>query len=81
MVADAYFLRVVFHSWPDEYCVKILRRLVPALRNNTGIVVNDSVVSEPGTLPLLGVRDIWRIRAHKENISTAEMDLPIPFFG
>lgn len=60
VVSDAYFLRVVLHSWPDEYCVKILRQLVPAVRNNTRIVVNDSVVSEPGTLPLLGMRNIYR---------------------
>lgn len=64
MVSDAYFLRVVLHSWPDEYCVKILRRLVPSVRNNTRIVVNGSVVPELGTLPLLGMRNIWRIQGH-----------------
>lgn len=58
VVADAYFLRAVLHNWPDGYCVKILRRLVPALRNGTRIVINDSLVPKPGTLPLLAERNI-----------------------
>lgn len=57
-VADVYFLRAVLHNWPDEYCVKILQRLVPALRHGARIVINDSLVPEPGTLPLLAERNI-----------------------
>ena len=29
--ADVYLLRFVFHKWSDEYCLKILRALVPAM--------------------------------------------------
>lgn len=57
-VADVYLLRAILHNWPDEYCVEILRRLVPALKNGARIVINDSIVPEPGTLPLLAEKNI-----------------------
>lgn len=61
-VADVYFLRAVLHNWPNEYCIKILRRLVPALRNGAKIVLNEGIVPEPGTLPFLAERSFRYIR-------------------
>ncbi|MCJ1424779.1 hypothetical protein MMC29_002667 [Sticta canariensis] len=55
---DVYFLRAILHHLSDEYCIKILRCLVPALRNGARIVINDSLVPEPGTLFLLAERNI-----------------------
>ena len=58
VVADAYILRAVLSNWPDKYCIKILRGLVPALRNGVRIVISDSLVPEPGTQSLLIERNI-----------------------
>jgi len=45
--ADVYLLRWILHNWPDKYCVKILRALIPALRPGARIVVNEWIVPEP----------------------------------
>lgn len=58
VVADIYLLRAIFHNWPDAYCVKILQKLIPALKNGAKIVINDSLVPGPGVLPLLAERNI-----------------------
>ncbi|KAG8527118.1 uncharacterized protein KY384_008547 [Bacidia gigantensis] len=58
VVADAYLLRAIFHNWPDAYCVKILQRLIPALKPGARIIVNDSIVPPPGTLSLLAERNV-----------------------
>ena len=47
--ADVYLFRWILHNWSDEYCIKILRNLVPALKNGAMIVVNDICLPEPGT--------------------------------
>ena len=50
--ADVYLFRWIFHNWSDGYCIKILRNLVPALKNGAMIVINDNVLPEPGTMGL-----------------------------
>ncbi|KAL7755528.1 hypothetical protein ACKLNR_014626 [Fusarium oxysporum f. sp. zingiberi] len=50
--ADAYYLRWVLHNWSDKYCVQILRALIPALRSGARIVIQDTCMPEPGTIPL-----------------------------
>lgn len=49
--AAVYYFRRIFHNWPDKYCVKILRELIPVLEPGAKIVINDSVMPDPGTLP------------------------------
>jgi trans-aconitate methyltransferase len=49
--ADVYFFRWTLHNWPDKYCIKILRALVPALKNGARILVMDFVMPPPGVLP------------------------------
>ena len=56
--ADVYLFRFVFHNWSDEYCLKILRALVPAMGPGTKVVVNDHCMPEPGALGLLRERRI-----------------------
>ncbi|KUI71834.1 6-hydroxytryprostatin B O-methyltransferase [Cytospora mali] len=46
--AAVYYFRSVFHNWPDKYCVKILRELIPVLEPGAKIVINDSVMPGPG---------------------------------
>jgi len=50
VVAEAYFLRMIFHGFADKYCVKILQALVPALRPGAKIIINDGALPEPGTV-------------------------------
>lgn len=46
-----FFLRMILHDWPDKYCIKILKNLVPALEKNGGtVLINDSVVPPMGTV-------------------------------
>ncbi|MCJ1353124.1 MAG: hypothetical protein MMC33_003109 [Icmadophila ericetorum] len=56
ITADVYILRWVFHNWPDKFCIKILQKLIPALKPGARIVVNDSLVPDPDTLSLLEER-------------------------
>ena len=56
--ADCYLFRRIFHNWPDSYCVQILRNLVPALQPGARIVINDNVMPEPNTLPILSERKV-----------------------
>lgn len=43
--ADAYFLRMVLHDWPDEFCLKIIRHIVPALKPGARLIINDHCIS------------------------------------
>lgn len=49
---DVYFFRAIFHNWTDRYCVQILRNQVGALRTGAWLIINDSCLHEPGSLPL-----------------------------
>lgn len=42
--ADIYLLRMILHDWSDEYAIKILRALIPALKPGAKVVINDRVV-------------------------------------
>ena len=47
---DVYFFRWIFHNLSDQYCIKILQGLIPAMRNGTRILVFEMVLSdEPQT--------------------------------
>jgi len=41
--ADLFFLKMILHDWPDKYCVKILRNLLPALKEGGRIIICDNV--------------------------------------
>lgn len=45
---EAFLMRWILHDWPDQYVVKILRHLRPALRPGNKIIVNDRLMPEPG---------------------------------
>ncbi|KPI35989.1 6-hydroxytryprostatin B O-methyltransferase [Cyphellophora attinorum] len=48
--ADAYFMRMIFHDWPQKYAVKILRQLVAGMRAGARLLIMDYVTLEPGKL-------------------------------
>jgi predicted O-methyltransferase YrrM len=54
--ADVYLFRYIFHDWSDSNAIRILKALVPALRQGARIVINDYVLPEPGTMSLLRER-------------------------
>jgi hypothetical protein len=40
--ADVYYLRWVLHDWSDKYAIKILQKLIPALKNGARVLVSDA---------------------------------------
>jgi SAM-dependent methyltransferase len=56
--ADLYLFRYIFHNWPDQYAIKILRQLIPALKPGARILVNDHLLPEPNTASLTTEREI-----------------------
>ena len=45
-----FFLRMILHDWPDKYCIKILKNLIPALKDGGIVLINESVVPPMGTV-------------------------------
>lgn len=56
--AAVYLFRWIFHNWSDKYCLLILRNLIPALKPNARIIINDVCLPEPNTLSLSVERQI-----------------------
>lgn len=56
--ADAYFLRMILHDWPDELCLKILGNLVPALKHGAKVIINDRCVPSTEKLSHYEARQI-----------------------
>lgn len=54
--ADAYFLRMILHDWPDEACRRILRGLIPALKPGARILLNDRCVPSTEELSCYEIR-------------------------
>ncbi|KAI1318291.1 S-adenosyl-L-methionine-dependent methyltransferase [Xylariaceae sp. FL0255] len=44
--ADAYIFRHIFHDWSDQYAVKIVKNLVPALKKGSKIWISEVVMPE-----------------------------------
>ncbi|CAI7642017.1 unnamed protein product [Penicillium viridicatum] len=61
--ADVYLLRMILHDWAFDDSVRILIRLVAALKPGARIIIMDTVLPGPGSIPaskerLLRVRDL-----------------------
>lgn len=56
--ADVYLLRQILHDWPDPECIEILRALIPAMKPGARVVLNDILVTPPGTTSLLVERHL-----------------------
>ena len=44
VVADAYFFRHILHDWADEDCVKMIKALVPALKDGARVLISEGVM-------------------------------------
>jgi len=77
--ADAFLFRMIFHNWPDDYVIKILRATIPGLKRGSKIVINDYLIPEPNTMSLMKERTIRYVVADHgvENIAelAREMDM------
>lgn len=49
--ADAYLFRWILHNWPDKYCVKALRALIPALKPGARVLIAEFVMPPSGVVP------------------------------
>lgn len=49
--AEVYYFRNIFHDWPDEQCITILRNLIPALKPGAHVIIDNFGLQEPLTLP------------------------------
>ena len=49
----AFLLRFILHDWPDQDAVNILRQLTPKMGPETRLLINDSIVPPPGSVPPL----------------------------
>jgi trans-aconitate methyltransferase len=50
--ADVIFFRWILHNWSDEHCVRILRAQIPVLKPGVLILIQDTIMPEPGAVPL-----------------------------
>ncbi|CAG8978096.1 hypothetical protein HYALB_00000768 [Hymenoscyphus albidus] len=55
---DVVVIRYIFHNWSDEYCIRILRNLIPGLKPGAKILIQDHLMPEPKTLSLAKERDV-----------------------
>ncbi|KAK7924323.1 hypothetical protein PG985_006377 [Apiospora marii] len=44
ITADVYYFKSIFHNWADKYCIQILRKLVPALKNGARIIIHERIL-------------------------------------
>uniref|UniRef100_A0A8H7K376 O-methyltransferase domain-containing protein n=1 Tax=Bionectria ochroleuca TaxID=29856 RepID=A0A8H7K376_BIOOC len=71
VAADVYSLRWMFHNWSDKYCIKILQALVPALKPGAKVLVQETLMPEPGTVSL------WK----EKNIRATDLNMAAAFNG
>lgn len=60
--ADVYFLRWILHNWSDKYCILILRALVPALKRGVKIIIQETLMPEPNTVPMWKEKNMRSVR-------------------
>ena len=51
-IPDVFLLRHILHDWSDKYATLILRALVPAFKDGARIVIQDTLMPEPGEMAL-----------------------------
>lgn len=58
VTGDVYLYRHIFHNWPDAYVVEILRQLVSAMKLGARVLINETLLPEPGTASLTREREV-----------------------
>ncbi|KAK6844446.1 hypothetical protein PG995_014556 [Apiospora arundinis] len=67
--ADVYFLRWVLHNWSDKYCILIIRALIPALRPGSKVLIQESLMPEPGAIAM------WK----EKNLRATDLNMAAAF--
>lgn len=49
--AEVYYIRWCLHNWSDKYAIKILRCLIPVMKDGVRVVIHDSCIPEPEDMP------------------------------
>ena len=52
--SDAFLLRWILHNWPDAYCMRLLRALVPAMRPGVKLLIYELVTPDAPVRDLTG---------------------------
>ncbi|KAI9150208.1 6-hydroxytryprostatin B O-methyltransferase [Paramyrothecium foliicola] len=71
IVAEVYFFRHIFHAFSDKYAVKILQGLIPVLRPGSRILINDSVLPEPGSLSFVEEKHLRTLDVLMQTVNNA----------
>jgi hypothetical protein len=50
ITADVYYFRSIFHNWADKYCIRILQKLIPALKKGARIIIHERILPTINTL-------------------------------
>lgn len=74
--ADVYFLRWVLHNWSNKYCLQILRALIPALKPGAKVIVQESLMPEPGTVALWKEKNLRCVKDGLNPQSRSNHELP-----
>ena len=59
--ADLYLFRSVLLNWPDNYVVKFLRQLIPALKTGARVVINEGALPKPGEVGMWDEKIVWSL--------------------
>ncbi|ROW02484.1 hypothetical protein VMCG_06063 [Cytospora schulzeri] len=67
--ANVIFFRWSLRNWADKYCVMALKAQVPVLKPGARIIIQDTIMPEPGAVPL------WK----EKNARSADLSLMATF--
>jgi len=48
--AKAYIFKSILHDWPDDACVKIVKALLPALEDDSHVLIGECLMPEAPAL-------------------------------
>lgn len=69
--ADVYFMRWVMHNWSDKFVTLMLRALVKALKPGARVIIQETLMPEPGTVAL------WK----EKNLRATDLNMASAFNG
>lgn len=75
--ADVYLLRMILHNWGADDAVRILSGIIPAMSEQSRIIVMDTVLPAPGSVPasrerILRLRDMAMMQVFNSHERTLE---------
>lgn len=76
--ARIYFFGMIFHNWSDDFCLKILKQTVPAMRKGySKLIIDDAFLPTRGCPAILGALDLAMMAMHagKERTESQWTDL------